>query len=100
MSVHYFCWIAPFMVIGTRIRRFLHLPGLHITVKKENDCVSCGTCNKICPMGIHVSDMIHEGQVNRLECIQCGACIDSCPKNVLSYGMTGRKEGYGNRKKD
>ena len=97
---HYFCWIAPFMVIGTRIRRFLHLPGLHITVKKENDCVSCGTCNKICPMGIHVSDMIHEGQVNRLECIQCGACIDSCPKNVLSYGMTGRKEGYGNRKKD
>ena len=97
---HYFCWMAPFMVIGTKIRRLLHLPGLHITVKHENDCVSCGKCSKICPMGIPVSKMIREGQVKSMECIQCGACIDGCPKKVLSYGMVGREKDNGNRKKD
>lgn len=92
--------MAPFMVIGTKIRRFLHLPGLHITVKHENDCVSCGKCNKICPMGIPVSEMVREGRVKSMECIQCGACIDGCPKKVLSYGMIERENGNGNRKKD
>jgi len=80
---HYFCWMAPFMVIGIKIRRFLHLPGLHITVKHENTCVSCGKCNKICPMGICVSEMVSEGQVKSVECIQCGACVDSCPKKCI-----------------
>lgn len=97
---HYFCWMAPFMVIGTKIRRFLHLPGLHIMVKHENACVSCGKCNKVCPMGIKVSGMISEGQVKSMECIQCGACIDDCPKKVLSYGIIEKGEGNGNRKKD
>lgn len=88
------------MVIGTKIRRFLYLPGLHITVKHENACISCGICNKICPMEIQVSKMISEGQVKRMECIQCGACIDACPKKVLSYEMIGKEKGDGNRKKD
>jgi len=97
---HYFCWMAPFMVIGTKMRRFLHLPGLHIKVKHENACVSCGKCNKVCPMGIKVSEVVSEGQVKSMECILCGACIDGCPKKVLSYGMIEREKGNGNRKKD
>lgn len=97
---HYFCWMAPFMAIGTKIRGFLHLPGLHITVKHENHCVSCGKCNKICPMGIQVSKMISEGQVKSMECIQCGACIDGCPQKVLSYGTIEGRKGNGDRKKD
>ena len=82
------------------MRRFLHLPGLHIMVNHENDGVSCGKCNKVCPMGIQVSEMISEGQVKSMECIQCGACIDGCPKKVLSYGMIEKGENNGNRKKD
>lgn len=97
---HYFCWMAPFMVIGTKIRRFLHLPGVHIAVKHGNACVSCGKCNKVCPMGIQVSETIGEGQVKSMECIQCGACVDSCPKRVLGYRMIERGESNGNRKKD
>ena len=52
---HYFCWMAPFMVLGTKVRRILHLPGLHIEVKDREACISCGKCNKECPMGIEVS---------------------------------------------
>ena len=79
--------MAPFMVLGTKLRRLLHLPGIHIKSKEKDKCISCGKCNKVCPMGINVVNEIRKNVVNNLECIQCGACIDNCPKNVLSYGM-------------
>ncbi len=88
---HYFCWMAPFMALGTKIRRILHLPGLHIKVKDENNCVGCGKCSKECPMGIDVVGAVKEGRIKSAECIQCGACVDGCPKNVLAYGMIERK---------
>ena len=84
---HYFCWMAPFMVLGTKIRRFLHLPGLHIKAKHKKDCISCGKCSRECPMGIKVSELVSEGKIKNAECIQCGVCIDSCPKKILSYGI-------------
>ncbi len=87
---HYFCWMAPFMIFGTKLRKLLHLPGLHIKIKNEDACVSCGKCSQNCPMGINVSEQIAKGGINSAECIQCGACIDTCPRKVLSYGM---KEG-------
>jgi len=89
---HYFCWMAPFMILGTKIRRLLHLPGLHIkSIEKEN-CISCGKCNKVCPMGIDVINETKNRIISNSECIQCGACIDHCPKGVLTYGITERKE--------
>lgn len=86
---HYFCWMAPFMVLGTKLRRVLHLPGLHIKVKNQNACIACGKCNRECPMGIKVSEVVAEGQIKSMECIQCGACVDGCPKKVLAYGWKG-----------
>lgn len=88
---HYFCWMAPFMVLGTKLRKFLHLPGIHIKANEKDKCISCGKCNKVCPMGINVVNEISSNVIDNLECIQCGACIDNCPKNVLSYGMIERK---------
>lgn len=87
---HYFCWMAPFMVLGTKLRKFLHLPGIHIKSKEKDKCISCGKCNIACPMGINVMNEIRSNVIDNLECIQCGACIDNCPKNVLSYGMIER----------
>lgn len=99
---HYFCWMAPFMIAGTKLRRLLQLPGIHIKACAADDCISCGKCNTVCPMGIHV---MQEAAGNRTianpECIQCGACIDHCPRNVLSYGIISKKEnGYGKRKEN
>lgn len=76
------------------------LPGLHIKIKQSDACVSCGKCNKECPMGIQVSESTKNGQIKRTECILCGACIDSCPKNVLSYGMIERENKNGSRKEE
>lgn len=98
---HYFCWMAPFMILGTKLRRFFYLPGLHIKVNEKNKCVSCGRCSKICPMGIDVMDKMKYKRINHPECIQCGECVDHCPKNVLAYGMAGRREAFdGKRKED
>ncbi len=83
---HYFCWMAPFMVLGTKLRKLLHLPGLHIAVKNDG-CVSCNKCTNACPMSVSVSNAVKTGGIDGAECIQCGACVDSCPQSVLSYKM-------------
>lgn len=88
---HYFCWMAPFMVLGTKLRKLLHLPGVHIKTIEKNKCISCGRCNKTCPMGIDVVNEMKNNVINNSECIQCGVCVDNCPKNLLSYGMIERK---------
>ncbi|MBO4807825.1 MAG: 4Fe-4S binding protein [Lachnospiraceae bacterium] len=90
-TCHYICWMAPFMVIGSKVGRFLHLPQLHVEADKSA-CVSCGRCSKVCPMGLDVKEMVSEGKNSKCsECIQCGACIDECPKKVLKYKMVWRR---------
>lgn len=89
---HYFCWMAPFMVLGIKLRRFLHLPGIHIKTSETGKCISCGKCNKVCPMGIDVISETKNKLICNSECIQCGACIDNCPQSVLVYGIIERKE--------
>ena len=90
-TCHYICWMAPFMVIGSTIGRWLHLPQLHIEADKT-DCISCGKCNKACPMGLDVKKMVAEGVNGKCtECIECGACVDECPKKVLKYKLIWRR---------
>jgi len=88
---HYFCWMAPFMVIGTKIRKILHLPGLHIAADKDK-CISCMACDKKCSMGLAVCDMVNKGKSFTSECIQCGECVDVCPKDVLHFSMCPEKK--------
>jgi hypothetical protein len=81
---HYFCWMAPFMVLGSRIGRLLHLKRLELKAEKDK-CISCHACDKACPMSLKISDKIKEGNLYNDECILCGECMDRCPKKVISY---------------
>lgn len=85
-ACHYFCWMAPFMVIGSKIGRTLHIPQIHVKAN-SSECTSCGTCSKSCPMSIDVKEKVKTGRIIDSECIQCGACVDSCPKKILNFTM-------------
>lgn len=89
---HYFCWMAPFMVIGEKIGKVLHIPHIYIKSDKSK-CISCKQCNKNCQMSLDVAGMVADEKFSNSECIQCGACIDSCPKKALNYRF-GIEENY------
>ncbi len=89
---HYFCWMAPFMAIGGKLGRLLHLPQVRIVAKKDA-CVGCKMCEKNCPMSLPVAELVAKGPEFGAECIQCGSCVDHCAKGVLSYGLKDRKNG-------
>lgn len=80
------------MIFGIKLRRILHLPGIHIKANQKGKCVSCGKCSNVCPMGIDVKSEIEHGKIINQECIQCGACIDNCPEIALTFGVIERKE--------
>ena len=52
---------------------------LHFT---EKSCVSCGRCQKVCPM-----DIDPVAQPHSPECIMCGQCVEACPQKALHLGM-------------
>lgn len=81
---HYVCWMAPFMILGTKIKELLKYPSLHL--EADNDkCIGCKMCNKKCPMSLDVKTMVSEDSMSNSECILCGECIDACPKLVIKY---------------
>jgi len=86
---HYICWMAPFMILGYKFGRLLHLPQVKIKADKDN-CISCGKCRKVCPMSLDVSLQIKTGEIKNAECILCGACVNACTKNILKYQITNK----------
>jgi len=89
---HYFCWMAPFMVVGALLGRLLRVPGLRVAAT-PGLCVSCHRCNQACPMGVEPELAAERGRVDSAECIACGACADACPKKVFRVGMGARVAG-------
>lgn len=84
---HYFCWMAPFMVIGSKIGDLLHISRLRLQADKEA-CINCHVCDKHCPMSLSVSQNVKAGKLEDNECILCGECIDNCPKKAISYRIS------------
>jgi ferredoxin-type protein NapH len=83
-ACHSICWMAPFMIIGVKLRRLLRLPALHL--KAENDkCNGCKACDAKCPMSLEVNSMVKKGSMSDDECILCGECVDICSKKVIKY---------------
>ena len=81
---HTVCWMAPFMVIGTRISDWLALPRLQLK-QNQNTCIGCNQCSEICPMSLDVKVMVETANMKNSECILCGECIDICPKKTIAY---------------
>jgi polyferredoxin len=83
----YVCWMAPFMVIGRKIRNAGGWPSLRI-VADEGSCKQCRRCNRACQQSLDVRGLVAGGSMEDAECILCGACVDSCPNGALRYGFS------------
>lgn len=83
---HSMCWMAPFMIIGTKISQWLRLPRLHLKPVKDN-CNGCNICTRICVMSLDVKEMVLSENMADAECILCGECVDACPKKAIEYSF-------------
>jgi cytochrome c oxidase accessory protein FixG len=76
---------------GTRAR------GADLKAAKLGDCIDCGLCVHVCPVGIDIRNGL------QYECIACSACIDACdsvmdkmkyPRGLIRYATeNGLREG-------
>jgi ferredoxin-type protein NapH len=89
-SCHMICWMAPFMIIGRKIRNAINLPALQLVADKR-DCINCKTCTRNCPMSLDVNSMVQEDLMENSECILCGTCADTCPKSVIKFSFGTKK---------
>lgn len=85
-SCHTICWMAPFMIIGRKIRNIINLPSLQLTSNTEK-CNNCRLCDIKCPMSLEVNKMVQAKNMENSECILCGSCVDNCPKGVIQYSF-------------
>ena len=54
-----------------------------LRIKNNTDkCISCGKCNKVCPMNVDVPNNSRSKE-NGTECILCLSCIENCPVKSL-----------------
>jgi anaerobic sulfite reductase subunit C len=54
----------------------------------EENCVSCGRCEKACKMGA-ITVQEEKARIDREKCVLCGACIAACKKDALRVERTG-----------
>lgn len=86
-SCHTICWMAPFMIIGRRLRNALRWPALRLQVEPDR-CIDCLACARNCPMSLDVNHKVRLGEMEDDECILCGTCVDSCPKDVIHFSFS------------
>ncbi len=83
---HYLCWMAPFMIIGTKLKNRLGYPSLKLAAD-NGKCTGCKLCTRQCPMSLEVDKMVRDNVMNNDECILCGMCADSCTSRAIRYGF-------------
>ena len=83
-ACHTICWMAPFMIIGRKLRNFVNWPSLQLEAD-SGKCISCKTCNRNCPMSLDVNAMVDKNSMENAECLFCGTCVDGCPRHAIKF---------------
>jgi polyferredoxin len=87
---HSICWMAPFMILGRKLRNILDLPSLHLVSISDN-CIQCHTCSTNCPMSLPVEKMVHTWKMENTECVLCGTCVDGCKSKSIHFTFDAKK---------
>jgi polyferredoxin len=71
----FFCLFCPLLAL---IHLLKPLTALRL-VKDPGLCRGCGSCRRVCPMGIEeVYGEKEKRDVQTLDCLNCGRCVESC----------------------
>jgi polyferredoxin len=87
---HTICWMAPFMILGRKLRNLAAWPSLRL-VARSSACKECLKCTSNCPMSLDVHDMVQREQMEHRECILCGTCVDSCSQDAIRFSFSAGK---------
>ncbi len=87
---HALCWMAPFMILGRRLRNLPAWPSLRLKADPQR-CSDCKTCTSNCPMSIDVNALVQSGRMEHNECILCGTCVDQCARHAIVYSFSAGK---------
>lgn len=82
----YICWLAPFMIVGTKIKEKIKYPSLYLKTDAQK-CINCEICSKKCTISIDVAKRMNKKVISDTECIMCGECVDACPKKAINYKL-------------
>ncbi len=89
-ACHMICWMAPFMILGRKLRNLFAWPSLRLKAETSK-CINCKKCTTNCPMSLDVNALVQKGAMEHSECILCGTCVDVCPKEVIHYSFSAGK---------
>lgn len=83
------CFMGALCSAGAHYSRFL-------PVIDVNKCNKCLQCEKVCLVGIPMTDYIESqrGLVTNSECILCGKCIDICKKDAIQLKFIWNRKTY------
>ena len=87
--------------ITKRSSGILVLPEAMAKRKAAENCMRCGKCVDVCPMGLEPYLLMPQAEfalwddmerANVMDCIECGCCLYSCPSNrpLLDYIRVGK----------
>ena len=65
-------------------------------VVQTEDCVACGSCEKVCP---RKAIAIYKGlfaEVEESRCVGCGICVKACPAAIIELNV--KEEGIHEQK--
>jgi polyferredoxin len=79
---HHLCWMAPFMILGRKLRTHFQWASLQLEPNHEV-CKHCHTCTENCPMSLPVEEMVNQNYMENTECILCGTCVDGCKQSAI-----------------
>jgi ferredoxin-type protein NapH len=85
---HTVCWMAPFMILGRKLRNLGRWPAVRL-VAEPDKCGDCLSCTRTCPMSLDVNGMVGRADMEDGECILCGNCVDGCPKGAIRFSFSG-----------
>ena len=91
-ACHAICWMAPFMIVGRKIRNMVNWPALQLEADSSK-CINCKACSRNCSMSLDVNEMVQNRSMENAECILCGRCVDVCPRGVIKYVFDRKHRG-------